>query len=81
VPCDKPGVLFNESFYDAKTLVVKFHNRLNEVFDNIKKVEPQLLKIAIYGEYFGGNWPLDHPAYVKGGPKQVQKGIYYTPHH
>jgi hypothetical protein len=40
-----------------------------------------LLKFSIYGEYFGGNWPLEHPLNIKGGPKAVQKGIHYTPHH
>lgn len=59
----------------------KFHNKLKDVFENIRTFEPDLLKFSIYGEYFGGNWPADHPANIKNGPKQVQKGVYYTPHH
>ena len=35
-----------------------------------------MIKFAIYGEYFGGNWPE-----VQGKVKAVQKGIYYTPSH
>lgn len=40
-----------------------------------------MIKFSIYGEYFGGNWPLEHPNAIKGGPKQVQKGVCYTPEH
>ena len=40
-----------------------------------------MIKFAIYGEYFGGNWPADHPNANKKGPKAVQKGVYYTPEH
>ena len=40
-----------------------------------------MLKFAIYGEYFGGNWPANHPNAIKNAPKQVQKGICYTPNH
>lgn len=42
---------------------------------------PDLVNFTIYGEYFGGNWPVDDPAYQKNGPKHVQKGVYYTPNH
>lgn len=35
-----------------------------------------MVKFAIYGEYFGGNWPEGNPKV-----KHVQKGIYYTPNH
>ena len=35
-----------------------------------------MIKFAIYGEYFGGNWPEG-----QGKAKAVQKGIYYTPSH
>ena len=35
-----------------------------------------MIKFAIYGQYFGGNWP-NHTGKVKA----VQKGIYYTPDH
>jgi hypothetical protein len=51
------------------------------VFANIRHRDPKVLKFAIYGEYFGGNWPAGHPQAVKGSPKMVQKGVYYTPNH
>lgn len=36
VPCANPGEYFNETFYDARNLVTKFHNKLQTVYDNIK---------------------------------------------
>jgi hypothetical protein len=51
------------------------------VFGNIQHYDPKLLKFSIYGEYFGGNWPVNHQQAVKNGPKQVQKGVWYTPNH
>ena len=35
-----------------------------------------MVKFAIYGEYFGGNYPNSDGKY-----KHVQKGVYYIPHH
>ena len=81
VPCENPGGYFNESFYDARKLVAKFHNKMPDVYKSIKEYDPKMIKFAIYGEYFGGNWPVEDPNYIKGGPKQVQKGVYYTPNH
>jgi len=62
-------------------LVAKFHNKLADVYNTIKEFDPKMLKFAVYGEYFGGNWPEKDVHYVKAGPKAVQKGIYYTPNH
>jgi hypothetical protein len=61
--------------------VTKFHNKLNNVFNKIKQFDPRTLKFSIYGEYFGGNWPVNHPNAVKNAPKQVQKGVCYSPLH
>lgn len=36
-----------------------------------------MIKFAIYGEYFGGNYP----DVVNKEYKAVQKGVYYIPHH
>jgi Rnl2 family RNA ligase len=81
VPCEHPGDYFLESFYDARKLVEQFHNKLNHVYNSIIEYDPKMIKFSIYGEYFGGNWPLEHPNAIKGGPKQVQKGVCYTPEH
>lgn len=81
VPCENPGEYFNESFYDARNLVARFHNKLPDIYKNIKEYDPKMIKFSIYGEYFGGNWPVEDANYIKGGPKSVQKGVYYTPNH
>ena len=65
-----------ESFYDARNLVSKFHNKLKNIYQDIKAVYPDMVRYVIYGEYFGGNWPEG-----QGKAKAVQKGIYYTPDH
>lgn len=79
MPCNNPGEYFNESFYDARNVVTRFHNDLAQVFENIKHYDPKLLKFSIYGEFFGGNWPAGHHQAIKNGPKMVQKGVSYTP--
>ena len=80
VPCEKFDDYFKESFYDAKKLVARFHNKLADIYTRIKEFDPKMIKFAVYGEYFGGNWPEKDPNFVKG-PKAVQKGVYYTPNH
>lgn len=80
VPCEDIGEYFNETFFDSKKLMAKYHNKLIDVYTTIKEFDPKMIKFSIYGEYFGGNWPVNHPNFVKG-PKSVQKGIYYTPEH
>lgn len=35
-----------------------------------------MVRFAIYGEYFGGNYPN-----METKLKSVQKGVYYIPHH
>ena len=40
IPCDNPGELFSETFHDARNLVKKFHNKLGDIFANIKALRP-----------------------------------------
>ena len=81
VPCENPGEYFNESFYDARKLVTRFHNKLADVYKTILEFDPEMIKFSVYGEYFGGNWPVDHPDYTINKYKSIQKGVYYTPEH
>lgn len=76
IPCEDPGKLFKESFLDARKLVKNFHNKLGNVSNKLKELFPDMIKFSIYGEYFGGNYPG-----ADGKFKQVQKGVYYIPHH
>jgi Rnl2 family RNA ligase len=68
---------FQESFYDAKNLVLKFHSKLGDLFEDLKKKYPDIISYTLYGEYFGGNWIKKDMAKQKA----VQTGITYTPFH
>ncbi len=60
----------------------RYHNLLKDIYQHIlENFEPKLTKITIYGEYFGGLWPANHPQSLADGAKPVQKGVYYTPNH
>lgn len=37
VPCKDPGEFFTESFYNARNLVSRFHNKLQTIFEAISK--------------------------------------------
>lgn len=74
--CEDAGKFFKESFYDARNLVNTFHNKLINVHKTLKALYPDMVRFAIYGEYFGGNYPN-----VESKLKSVQKGVYYIPHH
>lgn len=68
---------FKQSFFDAKNLVNKYHNNLENVYKDLKQIYPDMVKFVIYGQYFGGYYP----GIVEKRYKHVQKGIYYIPHH
>lgn len=74
---EKMEAYFNESFYDAKNLVLKFHGKLGDLFEDLKKKYPDIVSYTLYGEYFGGNWIKKDMA----KQKPVQTGITYTPFH
>ena len=71
-----PGKYFNEIFYDAQNLVNKFHNKLANIYKNLKELYPNMIKFSLYGEYFGGSFPNSDEKF-----KHVLKGVYYIPHH
>lgn len=60
--------------------MAKTHNDIDHVFQKVKETHSEVEIIQIYGEYYGGSWPENHPNFMKG-PKAVQKGVYYTPNH
>lgn len=76
IKAENPGEYFTETFYDARNYISVIHSVLPQVFAELKKGFPDMLKFSIYGEYFGGNWPEGEQKL-----KPVQKGIYYTPKH
>jgi len=54
----------------------KYHPYAQKAFRLAKEQHPDLGKLLIYGEYFGGYYP-GHPA--EKGAKTVQKGVAYSP--
>jgi Rnl2 family RNA ligase len=74
---EKVDTYFLENFYDARNLVGKFHNKLGELFEDLKQRYKEIVSFTLYGEYFGGNWINKDLA----KQKPVQTGITYTPRH
>lgn len=74
---EKLDTYFLESFYSAPSLVVRFHNKLGELFNSLKETYPNIKSYTLYGEYFGGNWPEK----TESKAKAIQTGINYTPNH
>lgn len=65
---------FMESFHDVRNLVIKFHHKLQNIYQDIKKFYPTMARYVIYGEYFGGFWPEQSEKI-----RPIQKGVYYSP--
>ncbi len=76
IQCEDASKYFKQNFYDARNLVNTFHNKLDNVYKILKGIYPDMIKFAIYGEYFGGFYPGE-----ESKVKHVQKGVYYIPHH
>lgn len=57
--------------------MLKFHNKLGDLFKDLQNHYEDILSFTIYGEYFGGNWITKEPTKAKA----VQTGITYTPNH
>ena len=53
-----------------------FHNKIINIYKKLKEIYPDILRFAIYGEYFGGAFPN-----IESKVKAVQKGVYYIPNH
>jgi|688.fasta_scaffold998943_1 hypothetical protein len=55
--CEDVGKFFKKSFFDAPNLVNTFHNKIINVYNTLKQIQPKMAKFTIYGEYFGGSYP------------------------
>lgn len=67
-----------ESFFNHHRVLQRLTSQIKEAFGLVKRKEPHVEKITIYGELFGGDYP--HPD-VKGDPsvQSIQTGVYYCP--
>lgn len=69
-----------EQFYDYEQLVSTYKDKILRLFERIKVQHPQLERVNVFGEMFGGQYPHKE---VVNNPKisLIQKGIYYCPSH
>lgn len=66
------------NFYNARTAMPRYHPFVREAFKLAKQRSPELQRLLIYGEYFGGYYP---GLPVEPGMRKVQPGIAYSPGH
>lgn len=68
----------DEKFYNFQEVRDRYADQIRQAYHLVKKLRPDASFIGIYGELFGGVYPHEDVAKVKGSTV-VQKGIYYAP--
>jgi len=63
-------------FMNAEMTMPAYHEFAKEAFCLAKRMHPDLRRLLIYGEYFGGYYPGHKQA---PGARTVQKGVAYSP--
>ena len=68
----------NDAFFNYQRLLEKLKGKIQQVFDVLEQQHPQISRVFIYGELFGGGYP--HPDVEPDRTvKLVQTGVYYSP--
>eukprot|EP00746_Dinoflagellata_sp_MGD_P065815 gnl/MRDRNA2_/MRDRNA2_27371_c0_seq1.p1 gnl/MRDRNA2_/MRDRNA2_27371_c0~~gnl/MRDRNA2_/MRDRNA2_27371_c0_seq1.p1 ORF type:complete len:443 (+),score=93.02 gnl/MRDRNA2_/MRDRNA2_27371_c0_seq1:71-1399(+) len=67
----------NADFYNARSTMPKYHPFVLEAFRLAQELWPDIQRVVIYGEYFGGYYP----GHKTPGLKKVQGGVAYSPDH
>lgn len=68
----------DEDFFDYQSLANRLAHQIKELFKILQVERTRTLRVAIYGELFGGEYP--HPDVPEIPHLQaVQTGIYYSP--
>ena len=81
VCCRRSDILKpDENFYSYKNILLKYEDKIINLFDKIKKIMKEkfnykIIQIQLYGELYGGNYLGVEKL---SGSKSVQKGIYYS---
>lgn len=81
VCCRRSDILKqDENFYSYKNILLKYNDKILNLFDKIKKMIKEkynfdIIQIQLYGELYGGNYL---GVETSTGSKSVQKGIYYS---
>jgi Rnl2 family RNA ligase len=68
----------DDNFFDYQSLANQLTHQAKEIFKILQKEQSSILRLFIYGELFGGEYP--HPEVpVVPHIQAVQTGIYYSP--
>eukprot|EP01080_Neovahlkampfia_damariscottae_P000789 gene789-9039_t len=80
VECGKRTSLLqlNSNFFKFQTIFEEHEKKILKVFQLIKEFQPDVTKVHIYGELFGGSYP-HKDVKVDENFKYVQKGLWYAP--
>lgn len=68
----------DEDFYGVYEVAQRLEETLFSLFAALKEEYPDLIRIAVYGELFGGGYPHPEVAPVLG-VQPIQTGVYYCP--
>ncbi|MDR1594439.1 MAG: RNA ligase, Rnl2 family [Prevotellaceae bacterium] len=70
----------DESFYGHEELLVRYNEKIINLFKRVKEKYPDILTITVFGEMFGGKYM--HPD-IKNDSRIIciQKGVNYCPNH
>jgi len=68
-------------FLASNTTMPPYHPLVLKAFEIAKSYYPSIQRLLIYGEYFGGWYPLPGQPHQKKGLRKVQTGIAYSPDH
>jgi len=80
VLCAKRKALLapTDEFFNYQIVKEKLSPNIKQVFNEVLALKPELIKVYIYGELFGGLYP--HPDVPPDySVKPIQTGIYYSP--
>ena len=70
----------DENFYEFQPLLEAYKPKVLHLFNYIKESHPNVVRISVFGELFGGFYPHDAVKQQRNLTK-IQKGVCYTPNH
>lgn len=75
----RSGLIYKgEDFFNYETVLEGILPKFKQLWNILKKNNPDVKQMSIFGEIFGGSYP--HPEVEKHkGAIRVQKGIFYSP--
>ena len=68
----------DEDFYAHQGVLSRMETQILALFQQTKAVFPEVVRVQLYGELFGGGYPHAEVAKVEG-VQPIQTGVYYSP--